>query len=271
MHIFSNTTAPSKSFAEHKEYLHEIVKLQLWFLWHWKQKHQDQSISSILRNRVDIYRKTNINEGTLNPELVDFEDLRWVELEQKTVELYDKYLSLPSLFERQAFSVFKPEIDARAERDFDEVPYVFYFKCGSLTFDPPKPERPNSVFFHVANAISPRSFLEEKKYILDCFMCLLNKSASEYNVERIETTTWLNSYPKWLHYFPEEWNNNMSEPDDDVMWHYGFWGQFITKRGLFDARLGKRLRETGAFPFLPCHSACSIASMKEHVFKCAAS
>ncbi|NQT60610.1 MAG: hypothetical protein HQ557_16675 [Bacteroidetes bacterium] len=258
-----------KSFIEHKKYLHEIVKLKLWFVWNWKQIHRDESVAVIFRDRVDIYRKTDINQGTINPEITHFDDPRWVELEQKIVGLYEKHQSDTdaSIFEREAFQIVKPSIDARAERDYEEPPYVLNFKCGSLDFDLPKAEKPNYVFMHIANAISPRSFFAEKKYLLDCFISLLDRSSLEYGADSIETETWLNSYPKWLEYFPEEWISNMGERDEDVMWHYGFWGQFITRRGLFDERLGRQLRETGRFPFLPRHSWCSIKAMREHILK----
>lgn len=256
-----------KSFIEHKQYLHDIVRLQLWFLWNWKQTHKDESIASILQDRIDIYRKTDINDGALSPEVLHFDDPRWVKIEQRVGQLYNKHQadSDAAQFEEEAFQSVIPTVDARARRDYEERPYVLDFKCGSLNFDPPTKEKPNYVQMHIANALSPGSFFDDKKYLLDCFISLMAKSSLEFGVEYVETETWLNSFPKWLEYFPEEWIRNMSKPDKDVMWHFGFWGQFINRRGVFDARLGRQLRETGCFPFLPRQSHCSISGLREHV------
>ena len=49
------------------DYLHDVVKLKLHFLHGWLQRHPEESFVDALRNRVDIYRKTDINPGGLNP------------------------------------------------------------------------------------------------------------------------------------------------------------------------------------------------------------
>ena len=43
-----------KTLPEHREYLYEISKLQLWFAWSWKSKNKEESFKSILRDRIDI-------------------------------------------------------------------------------------------------------------------------------------------------------------------------------------------------------------------------
>jgi len=258
-----------KSFIEHKQYLYDIVKLKLWFIWTWKQNHSEEPVSHILRERVDIYRKTDINKELLQAVNLRFDDPEWKTIEQRITELYGKHQSDDDAakFEEEAFQVVQPTIEVRALRDFEEPAYVLDFKCGSLTYEPPKPEAPDCVQIHIANAIAPRSIFDDKKYLLDCFRSLLDGCTRDYNVDSFWTETWLNSYPKWLEYFPEEWTDNMSEPDKDVMWHFGFWGQFITSRGVFNHRLGNQLRETGVFPFSPRSSRCRVEVMREHIEK----
>jgi len=255
-----------KTYKEHRQYLHDIARLQLWFTWWWKQNNVDESFRLILRQRVDIYRKTNINKGTMNSK-TDFENLEWLDLERQLAELYQKYSSSgeSSMFEDEAFLVVQATIDARSRRDYEERPYVLDYQCGSLKYDKPGEEHPKRVNFHIANAVSPQSIFADKKYLPQCFMDLMNKSAAEYGADSLCTNTWLNLHPRWLKLFPSEWTVNMKPENKNVQWHFGFWGQFITARGTFNTRLGRQLRETGEFPFWPRPSWCSFESLQKHL------
>jgi len=182
MYQKKNERTYKKSFDEHRQYLHKIVRLKLWFVWHWQQNHKEESFSSILRNRVDIYRKTDINIGTMNPAQVYFDDARWLDLENKLLELYREHSSDEhgTLFEKKAFNILKPTIDARAFRDYLEPPYVLDFQCGSLRYDRPEKINPTRVSFHIANALAPRSIFDDKSYLPDCLISLMDKSSAEY-------------------------------------------------------------------------------------------
>jgi hypothetical protein len=58
---------------------------------------------------------------------------------------------------------------------------------------------------------------------------------------------------------------NMSDPETDVAWHFGYWGQFINSRGTFNHRRGEELRRTGEFPFPPRFSWCKFVDLEEHL------
>ena len=98
-----------------------------------------------------------------------------------------------------------------------------------------------------------------------CSSDLMDVAEERFKASRISTGTWLNSVPKWLALFPQEWQDNLSEPDTDIRWHYGFWGQFINSRGCFNAKAAAKLRETGKIPYLRRSSSCSIRAMREHL------
>jgi len=89
--------------------------------------------------------------------------------------------------------------------------------------------------------------------------------AEALGASELETHTWLNSHPRWLALFPREWQANLTAPDADVRWHYGFWGQFVTARGAFHARRAQQLRETGRFPYPPRASWCTFATLRAHL------
>ncbi|NMA21003.1 MAG: hypothetical protein GX927_10540 [Lentisphaerae bacterium] len=254
---------PVKTLSEHREYLYEIVKLKLFFAYHWLKAHPEETFSDVLRKRIDIIRKTDINEEGLNPVNSYFDTPAWLELEADAEKQYHHYSDDPEAFEAAAFEVFRPSIDARCERDFLDRSAFKGYQCGFLRHNlEVSKDYPNMLIFHIANAKAPDSFFDFPDYMRDCFKQLLDIAENEFKVSEIATGTWLNSVPKWLALFPEEWQANLQPPKTDVQWHYGFWGQFITARGTFNYKYGSILRKTGKLPFYPRFSHCSIQAMR---------
>ena len=257
------------SYEEHLHYLFEIVKLKLWFLWHWMSEHPEDDFSWCLRERVDIYRKTNINDQIASPKVLHFDIPAWQELEDSARKLYEscKMDINSDRFERKAFEIFQDTVKARSRRSYEERPYVLDFKCGSLNYDAPKPDKPGRVFVHIANAVRPRSIFDDPGYIPACLMDLMDRAESEYGATELETETWLNSHPRWVALFPEQWRENMGPEDRDVRWHYAFWGQFITARGTFNEKNGAYLRKTGQFPYWMRRSWCGFDVLRDHLME----
>ena len=81
-----------KTLEEHRQYQYEIVRLQLWFLHHWLSEHPDETFKYVLRNRVDIYRKTDVNNGNINPVTLHWEYPEWQQMEKESERLYNIYL-----------------------------------------------------------------------------------------------------------------------------------------------------------------------------------
>jgi len=251
-----------KTLEEHRQFLYDIVRLKLFFVHLWLEEHPQETFSDVLRNRVDIYRKTAANPGPHTPQKLFFDAPAWMNLEERARRCYFTHLKDRQGFEDSAFEVFKPSIDARCERDFLDNSVLANYKCGSLKHDPaPFADDPKSISFHIANAIRPHSIFENPDYLRGCFYVLCQAVKTQWGVENLVCGSWLNSYPKWLSYFPNEWLENMSEPNENAGWHFGFWGQFISARGTFNAKYGRILRETGRFPWYPRTSRCTVESM----------
>ncbi len=256
----------AKTLSEHREYLYEIVKLKLFFAHHWLKTHPQESFSDVLRKRIDIIRKTDINQEGLNPVNSYFDTPAWLALEAQAEKQYQCFFDDPEAFETAAFEAFRASIDARCERDFLDHSAFNGYQCGFLRHNTEiAKDFPNMLIFHIANARAPDSFFDFPDYMRDCFRQLLDIAEKKFKVPEIATGTWLNSVPKWLQLFPEEWNKNLQEPQTDVHWHYGFWGQFITARGTFNFNYGNILRKTGEFPFYPRFSRCSIEAMRKKI------
>jgi hypothetical protein len=280
----SKASAPApKTLAEHREFLSEYVRLQLWFLWTWLSRHPRETFRFAIRNRVDILRKSDLNPGRskVTPTAGDFSNPRWIALEEEAYRLYLQVrYENADLFEREAWKIFGPVIEARVERDFNEGDGLDEYQCGSLSYDAPRPlgtERlravlrqairghPPAVFFHIGNRIAPRSMFADREYLPNCFFHMMAETRQKYYAGVLRTNTWLNSYPRWLELFPPQWRTNLSPPREDVTWAQASWGQFITSRGTFNYGHAKVLRRTGVLPYKPRRSWCSFADLEEYL------
>lgn len=254
-----------KTLEEHRDYLYKIVRLKLFFLHRRLREHPEEHFRDVLRNRVDIYRKTAANPGWLNPPAPDWDSAAWQKLENAARRVYDQYADDAEEFEERAFAVFRPSIDVRTPKDYLDRSGLAGYQCGSLRFDLHETRPVETAKFHIANALSPRSIFDDRLYLADCFMALMRRVELLYDAKNIATHTWLNANPRWLELFPEEWQTSLGEPNPDIQWHYGFWGQFITARGTFHDKAGAAMRATGRMPYLPRGGVCSIAAMRRHL------
>jgi len=262
--------AIARTYEEHLDYLLQMTRLKCWFMWDWCRKHPDEDIIHCLRERVDIYRKSNINRESLNPQKQNFDHPEWRQLEKTCIELLQKFQKNDDGkgFEESCFELFEPTVTARSQRDFEERPYVLDYACGSLNYDPPHQDCPDRIFMHIANAVQPSSLFDDRTYLPNCLVDLMDTvSAQHSQVHILRTSTWLNQHPKWLELFPQIWIEHMQPAQDDVQWHFGFWGQFISARGTFNHRLARRFRDSGRMPYLPQDSWLEFTDLKAHLHK----
>ena len=257
----------NKAIAEHLYYREKLVRLKLWFLWGWLKDHPREIFINAFRERVDIYRLTEISVDTLALGKQPFSESAWLEVEERLESLYRNCIddNNPARFEREGYRIIKTTIEACARRDYGDTSYLPGYQCGSLKYNPPREGNLKTVNIHIANAITPKSIFSDKKYISKCFFDLMHKSGIEYGADSFEIKTWLNSYPIWLELFPGEWITNMGPELKDVQGDKTFWGQFTNARGTFNERHGKQMRESGRFPYYPRHSWCAFKAFKRHL------
>lgn len=264
MDLTPSTPVP-KSLEEHRDYLYRIVRLKLFYLHYFlSEVHPEESFSNAIRNRVDIYRKTDANPGPHTPEKLFFDAPKWKNMEDAAAELWEKYRTDRIRFESEAFEVFRASIDRRCERDFLDNSVLEKYQCGSLKHESAL-SSDGFLEFHIGNAVRPRSFYEDKLYLPRCFRALLRVAELKFHAKGIKTNTWLNSSKRWLSLFPEEWKTHLSEPEKEVNWSYGWWGQFISHRGTFHEKNAAFLRENLRFPYPPRASFCSLESMNRKI------
>lgn len=257
------------TFEEHFELICGLCKLQLHHLWNWLKKHPEETFSDGLRNRTDLCRKTDPKPKHSDVAEINFETPQWLELETMLTPLYEesKEDGNAELFEFTAFEHVKPILVKFAENTYGSTAKFAEYQCGSLKYDIPKDDDPKTIDFHIGNAVAPKSIFTDPGYLENCFFELMKQTEKKFGANTLKTNTWLNSLPKWLEYFPEEWQKNLGPEDKNVLWHFGFWGQFISAKGTFNAKYAQILRDTGEFPFYPRASRCTFAVLKKHLKK----
>ncbi len=146
------------------------------------------------------------------------------------------------------------------------APNPLFGEGRSLRFQEPHPDLPrNWCVFHLTNGIRPKSFLKEDRYLAESFLELMNESEAEFQYDTLYTFTWLNSHPRFLHFFPEEWRMNLGEPHSGILANLGFLGQFLNAEGALNRKTADLLLSAGELPFKPRKSHCSFASMRRHL------
>jgi len=252
---------------EYKRFTIEFMGLQFNFLWQWLQKHPEEDIRHAIRHRIDLCRKTDTSPKHFDVATIDYNRPEWIELENKIIDIFsDKNLSAnPEKFEETALSVSSKILIRFAELTWGSNGKFIDYQCGSLKYDTPEPNKPYQIMFHIGNAVSPKSIFEDRNYLKNCFLMLMDQTEKKFGAKILYTHSWLNSLPKWLEYFPEEWLNNLGPEDKNVSWGYGHWGQFISAKGVLNEKYAKFLRETGEFPFWPRSSTCSFSEMRKHL------
>ena len=205
--------------------------------------------------------------------LIHYDMEKWQEIPlcRLIMETADKLAPLPpDLFEEEMWALCGKEINARAEETYPDSRGVGTppsWNCGTLKYDPPRAETPRTCAFHIYNTVSPHSIFEDPEYLILCFKLLMKETELRYGADTLTTTTWLNDRPRWLAFFPEEWQQNLSPRDEKRIpgVTVGDWGPIINARGCINPKWEALIRETGHLPYCVRTGFCSYTAMRRHL------
>jgi hypothetical protein len=262
------TRTPWKTYDEHLDYMHRMVRLSLWFLWTWQRRRPEEPFANILRGRTLIYRYCEVHAEPYNYPADRFDDPRWKAVEEGLADLMRRHAGHEDAagFERDGLELLRQTIRGRSVIDCNEVPYTARFQFGSVRYDPPRNTAPPvRVFFHIANALAPRSLFDDPAHLPCGLLDLMADARAKHGAEELATGTWLNSVPRWQELFPLEYMEHMTPEDADIRAHMGFWGQFLNARGLFNDQRGDYFRRTGRMRYWPRSSWCRFDSLEAHL------
>ena len=252
------------TYSEHLQFLLDLTSLQLHFAWRWVNEHPGETIHEALRNRTDLCRKTDPSPADYDIAILDLRRPAWCELEDRLADIYARVASAEA-FESAAAGCVRPVVEAFARKTFGSTVKMSEYQCGSLKYDVPRAATPREIDFHIGNAIAPLSIFADPAYLPRCLLDLMNQAEAKYGANILKTGTWLNSVPKWLELFPDEWQASLSPVNTSVSWHYGFWGQFVSAKGTLNVKYAKQLRDTGVFPYYPREGRCSFTTLRHHL------
>lgn len=246
-----------RTTEEQREFISELIKLSLFFSSEYQKRHREEDISSVIIKKTSMWEiiglKGSGEESAFTRELA---------------ELYGKTASSGD-FEKTGLEHLLPHIDIFSVTNLEWGKKVLAkYDDSCLRYDSPSGAfSPNYCNFHITNYISPKSILREEKYTAGCFIRLMDETEKKFNFDTLRTSTWLNSVPQWLKFFPEEWTRNMGEPLMEISGNLGSWGQILTARKTFNFKTGDYIRANLEMPFKPRASWCSFTSMREYVKK----
>ena len=221
-----------------------------------------------------VFKKLN-PEKTFSEILKNHTMLPW-SLRNSTAECRDYPAAALAFLEEadsdldKAAEKFRPELEkiAAANSSSAQV-WNPQFKPGmSLRWQGPHPDlEPNICIVHMWNGIAPKSFLNEKRYLAENFMSILDESQKAHPFDTLRTFSWLNANSRFLSFFPQEWQDNAQEPHPGMYANMGFLGQFVTADGRLNKKTAQMYLDSGELPFKPRTCFCSYEAMREHLKK----
>ena len=256
-----------KTLEEHKIYGEQMARLAFYFAKKWlAPRNPEKTMSELLREHTPLfYHALHFTPGT------------WMEIPGcvKIMEQADLLADLsPEDFEEEMWKFTCMLSRVQAESNYPVGVAVNTkpgWNCGTLKYDPPTGTlaEEGKVVFHISNAIGPHSIFEDPSYLAYCFLLVMKETEMRYGSHTLYTSTWLNNRQQWLDLFPAEWQENMEAEDEAGKllppWHFGWWGQIVTKRGTIAPAMDQYIRENGRLKYACKTSQCSFRAMREHL------
>ena len=169
-------------------------------------------------------------------------------------------------FEENGFTIFRDALEAKARASFAHCVTEPHGAMGALSYDPPSAQCPARVAFHIDNPKQPGSIFDDSGYLRECLLNLMADAAAKHGATELMTGTWLNSYPPFLRFFPQEYTEqNMSLDHRGVRSGDGTWGQFVNARGCLNRKHATHFRQTGNPPYPRQTSWCTFESLRRHL------
>lgn len=248
-----------KTEAEHREYLDQMAALSFFFAKKWlAAEFPAERISTLLLQHTPLLHYLNFTEKewTSHPDCL------------RILQESDELQSLsPEDFEYIMGRSVSSLAAEKAHLDYiksDGFQITSEQQCGTLRYERSSSKYPAGyITFHVFNAVAPHSVFDEPEYLAHCFEVVMHEAELRFHADTLYTYSWLNDCRKWLHFFPQEWQDNLSPRQAKRIpgWDSGDWGQLITRRGTMNMKAAAYLREHGCLPYFPRRSHCSFVNM----------
>lgn len=252
------------TIEDRRDFVENAVRVKLWLARH--KAADNESLVEAVILRTDIYRLSDLWDGKNHPAYPSegWRDPRWEALVAALTALHAQHPN-DAAFEQAGLELFWPHLEPKLKQAVKRWPRSEERPFGFFSCDPPRdsPEGP-FVNIHLSNPFAPRSPFEDMNARANELWRLLDDVLTKEPAPVIiRCGTWLNSVPAFQSLFPPEWLEGASQSNPGF--HYGWWGQFVNRRGAFNHRAGEHLRKTGEFlyPCIGCN--CRIEALRAHL------
>ncbi len=243
---------------EHYDYLVDMIKLKLWFAFHYKNLFPKEELSDIISKRTMLLSYTTFNDDIIyNSSQCNNKPL-WNDI-LTHISLNKQKHSHYVAFEKDALALLSGYIKGRVARDCDGLKWMLgsdsYNMMNPFKYDLSSNEE--YLLFHFENHAYPNSILNDKSTFL-AHMAVMVSDAHKQGFKYIAGTTWLNNFRPWLRLFPPQWRENAMEDNADIQGDLGFWGQFISPDLRMQKNVVNRFKKTQQLPYAVNTSFASI-------------
>lgn len=251
-----------KSLREHLEFTNECYSFILDFIAMYHAQHPEESCGTILDKRT-MFRFIQRETPRDPPANSDFVCL---------------FINTADAAEKNGMDAWREAMERLRPKLLEQVaafypaslaPHPMFPPGCSFRFDEdPRPDMPPTwCVFHMTNALRPKSFLGDPDYMAAELRRIMDESEKLRGCDTLCTGTWLNSHPRFLAFFPEEWRENLGPENWDFANNLGVNGQFLDAAWNLNRKTADYVLETGTprYPQRPSH--CSFMAMRKHLEK----
>ncbi len=257
---------PDEFYNYYVDHTCNLVPLMIWHVRELSRLEENPvSVWDGLDQYADIYRKTVLwdGDGRHHPKRDGFSDERWDRIKQELIALYDEHEGErdSALLEKECYETLRPYLEPRFEQNSRPLrkgpgrPYG----CWGLTL------QDNVVGLHFQNAYRPNNPFVNREDLISDLRDGLRKMKKRYpDATTLSCSTWLNGFEPFLEFLPASWRENMIL-GGDYGWGWGYWGQYMDRRGAFHRRNAESFRRTGKHPYRSCQCSCSVDEALAHL------
>lgn len=250
-----------------REYVREVTKLKLWRVW-WLQRHEGMDFETAATNRVQIFRLTVFAS---DPRYGRGEHPDgWQQVLDELRAAYEPHGAdaTSEAVEAEGLDLLWPHLEPAIERDVaeDEEWRKGSFGCFKYEYHSfyVEPDSEDHLTLHVRNAYQPDSPFGHFDEMVASLREIVSRAEQERpDVAMAQCATWLNGLPPFAKLFPQSWRDSArpGAPGN----HFGWWGQFMDRRGGFHAKNARQFRDTGQFPYTHLLCRCPVGDLRAHL------
>ena len=249
----------------------KLARLSLWYAR--KRSGGGASLTEILSRCTPLYRLLDLWDGRHHPSQPDFpwRESGFLQLSEKLEELRSR--TDADRFEEEGLAILLPHLEAGIDRDLSAWPWT---PCGYCPYELPE-DQVSGIFacewkqgsdylaIHIGNACLPDTPFHDLEARARELLRLLDAACGKASGLRfVGCNSWLNDFPPFRLLFPSEWLPP-DAPVAPVGFGFNWWGQFMARDGRFHERNGRKMRETGSFPYLSKTGRCRITALRNHL------